>query len=262
MKLIFLGTGSAFTIGDNYQSNMILIHDNGKRLLIDCGSDARHSLHAIGLCYRDIDDVYISHPHADHAGGLEWLGFTHKFDESCQRPRLFTHESLVERLWKCTLSGGMRSIQEHNSQLETYFRPHPVKDDDLHFVWEGIHIELVPTIHVYHQDQLMPCYGVVITINGKKTYITADTQFTPDRLMSTYQKADMIFHDCETAHVASGVHPQFSDLATLPAELKNKMWLYHYNPGHLPDCLVEGFRGFVLPRQAFNLSDETTYRLR
>ena len=37
MKLIFLGTGSAFTL-DNYQSNILVDAPEG-RLLIDCGSD-------------------------------------------------------------------------------------------------------------------------------------------------------------------------------------------------------------------------------
>ncbi len=72
MKLLFLGTGSAFVpIEDNYQSNMLLIHPNGKNLLIDCGSDIRHSLAHFGFNSYDIDAVFISYQHADHCGGLE-----------------------------------------------------------------------------------------------------------------------------------------------------------------------------------------------
>lgn len=71
MKLIFLGTGSAFTIGaSNFHSNMILEDDHKNQLLIDCGSDARFSLHEQGFSHRHITDVYISHLHADHAGVL------------------------------------------------------------------------------------------------------------------------------------------------------------------------------------------------
>ncbi len=69
MKLTFLGSGSAFTM-NNRQSNMIL-EDDGKILLIDCGTDIRHSLHQQDLSYKDIDAVYISHLHADHIGGME-----------------------------------------------------------------------------------------------------------------------------------------------------------------------------------------------
>ena len=92
MKLIFLGSGSAFTM-DNYQSNMILetetteveslslshkgvdvdvdLATTRKRLLIDCGSDIRWSLAEQGLSYKDIQNIYISHLHPDHFSGLE-----------------------------------------------------------------------------------------------------------------------------------------------------------------------------------------------
>ena len=42
MKIIPLGVGSAFTM-DDYQTNLI-IEQNGKRLLIDAGTDIRFSL--------------------------------------------------------------------------------------------------------------------------------------------------------------------------------------------------------------------------
>ena len=76
-KLLFFGSGAAFTVGaDNYQSNILLIHEQGDRLLIDCGSDIRFSLHAAGFSYLDITDIYVSHLHSDHAGGLEYMAFT------------------------------------------------------------------------------------------------------------------------------------------------------------------------------------------
>ncbi len=72
MKLIFLGTGSAFTL-EYYHSNMLIEAPEG-RLLIDCGGDARRSMAAQSLGALDITDIYISHLHADLIGGLEWLG--------------------------------------------------------------------------------------------------------------------------------------------------------------------------------------------
>ena len=57
MKLVFLGTGSAFTL-ENYQSNMVVEGDDGL-LLIDCGSDARRSAANLGWSAFDITDVYV-----------------------------------------------------------------------------------------------------------------------------------------------------------------------------------------------------------
>ena len=63
-KLIFLGSGSAFTVGaNNFQSNILLVTEQNHKLLIDCGTDIRLSLYAAGLSYLDITDIYISHLH-------------------------------------------------------------------------------------------------------------------------------------------------------------------------------------------------------
>ena len=48
-KLTFLGSGSAFTLGDaNYQSN-ILLQKNFDTMLIDAGGDLRFSLNEQGM---------------------------------------------------------------------------------------------------------------------------------------------------------------------------------------------------------------------
>jgi ribonuclease BN (tRNA processing enzyme) len=253
MKLVFLGSGTAFTVGaHNYQSNALLIGDNDKKLLIDCGSDARHALNELGYSYRDITDVYISHLHADHMGGLEWLGFTRKFDPACDRPRLYISELILHELWGKCLSGSMESLEGQISHLETYFDPKPVKENSS-FFWDGIEIHTVQTVHIMNGYTLAPCHGLFFQANQTQVYYTADAQFTPQLLMHFYEQADIIFHDCETAARHSGVHSHFSELSSLPSNIKKKMWLYHYNPGILPDAKEHGFLGFVKKGQIFEL---------
>jgi ribonuclease BN (tRNA processing enzyme) len=252
MKLMFLGAGSAFTVDDdNYQSNMLLISDSGKKLLFDCGSDARHALWAQGLTYKDIDDVYISHLHADHAGGLEWLGFSRKFDlEDNTKPQLHIHESLVQDLWSHVLSGGMRSLSGEEPTLKTFFEVKPVKKNGS-FVWENIQFQLIQAFHTPLSYCINGCYGLFFTVNHKTIFITADTQFVPDYYDLYYKKADFIFQDCETNQLPSGVHANYEALRTLPSDIKAKMWLYHYNPGKKPDAVKDGFLGFVKKGQIF-----------
>lgn len=251
MKLIFLGSGSAFTVGNNnYQSNMILQNDEGKSLLIDCGTDARHSLQELGYTYRDITDVFISHLHADHMGGLEWLGFTRRFDESCDRPNLYLSELISKTIWDKCLSGTMSSIEGEICTLETYYNVHSIARNSF-FEWEKIKFHLVQTVHIMHGFALASCHGLFFTVNGKNIYITADTQFVPHLLTHVFEQADIIFHDCETSPIASGVHPQYDELVTLPESTRNKMWLYHYNPGPLPNAEADEFLGFVKKGQVF-----------
>lgn len=102
--MTFLGSGSAFTVSpENYHSNVLLEIDKDA-LLIDAGSDLRHSLREYNKGHLDIHNVYITHLHNDHCGGREWLAFKTYFDpEYKDKPNLYLTESLAEDLWNKSL---------------------------------------------------------------------------------------------------------------------------------------------------------------
>ncbi|MBV6622351.1 MAG: MBL fold metallo-hydrolase [Rivularia sp. (in: Bacteria)] len=253
-KLLFLGSGCAFTVGtDNYQSNMLLIGDNRKKLLIDCGSDIRYSLYRENLSYLDITDIYISHIHADHIGGLEYIGFSSKFNPGCEKPRLYTDKEIMDNLWNHSLSGGMKYIENRIATLEDFFQPVKI-DEDKVFFWNNIQFQSIKVIHVNSGSVVIPSYGLFFAINGFKVFITTDTQMHWNSLGKYYLQADIIFQDCETAKFPSGVHAHYQELLKLPVSVKNKMWLYHYQPGKLPNAKRDGFCGFVERGQEFDLS--------
>ena len=256
MKLQFVGSGSAFTL-ENYQSNTLIEAENSAKLLIDCGADVRFALKDLGLGYRDIDNVYISHLHSDHVGGMEWLGFTRKFDPSCTKPKLFISRYIKNELWSNVLSGGMLSLQGEVADLDTYFEVHTIPKNQ-GFEWEGVNFQLVQAIHIMSGFHLVPSFGLMFTMDGIKTFLTTDTQFSPTQIKDFYDMADIIFHDCETAKHKSGVHAHYESLYTLPAEVKKKMWLYHYQDGSLPDARADGFRGFVKRGQIFDYQQPQT----
>ncbi len=251
MRLVTLGSGSAFTTGEgNWQSNFLLETSSGRRLLVDCGGDARLSLEARGLGALDIDALYLSHLHSDHIGGLEWLAFSTYFDPSCPRPRLYACADLLGPLWHHALKAGLGHVHTDAVSLETYFDVQAIEPGG-QFDWHGRMFQTIPVLHIGAEVHTFPSYGLSFPLNGRQVFVTTDTQFTPDRLMATYRAADIILHDCETARTASGVHAHYTDLMTLPAEIKRKTWLYHYQPGPRPDALADGFCGFVGPGQEF-----------
>ena len=251
MKLTFIGTGSAFTVGDdNYQSNMLLESDRGRRLLIDCGSDARFALHELGLSHMDIHDLYISHLHADHVGGLEWLAFCTNYGPEKKRIELYLNHTMSYSLWEHVLSGGLSSLEGAPDKLSYYFKVNEIDEMGI-FTWEKTTFQTVQTIHVSTEHGQMPSYGLFFCHNGINVFITTDTQFNLD-LYPFYEKADLIFHDCKTSEHVSVVHATYEELKQLPEEYKQKMWLYHYHPGELPDAVKDGFLGFVKKGQCFS----------
>jgi len=230
MKIVFLGTGSAFTLA-NWQTN-ILVERNGKNLLIDAGSDIRHSLHAAELSYKDIDAVYISHLHGDHSQGLEYLGFCSWFDPSFKTDRgkiiLYGNGDLLRRLWDKCLSGAMESVQGRMMELQDYFDVRPVRPNES-FIWQDIESQLVQTIHVMNGFVIVPSYGLIAMDpdSSKRVFFTCDTQHAPAQIMDFYKMADVVIQDCETTPYCSGVHANYSELRGLPAGIKTKMVLVH-----------------------------------
>ncbi|MDP1603467.1 MAG: MBL fold metallo-hydrolase [Legionella sp.] len=248
LKMTFLGTGSAFTIGEgNFHSNVLLeIHND--TLLIDAGSDIRFSLNEQKKNYLNIHNLYLTHLHGDHVGGVEWLALNSFFDEKyIGKPNLIASDTIISELWEKTLAGGLSTLATQISTLDTYFNVHSVGDAGT-FEWQEIEFKLVQMVHVFNGMQLRPCYGLLFEYHSTRILYTADTRFVPEEI---YKEADIIFHDCETAKIKSGVHAHYSELLQLASEFKKKMWLYHYNPGPLPDAKADGFLGFVAKGQCF-----------
>lgn len=251
LKLTFLGTGSAFTVGEgNYHSN-ILLEDlaTNKKLLFDCGSDARLSCYEAGYMVDDIDAVYVSHVHADHTGGLEWLGFSKYFNPNDDIADLYISQDIMVSLWS-SLAPGMSSLEDREATLETYFNVHPI-NLNRRFVWQGHAFHLQYAKHVINNGVELPCYGLLLEVNGTSIYITSDTRNVYEDNPELYQRADVIFHDCETLDFKSGVHANYTELVELPKKIRNKMWLYHYNSGKTQEPEKDGFKGFVQKGQIF-----------
>jgi len=251
VKLQFIGTGSAFT-KKNFQSNMLL-ESNGQRMLIDCGATAPVALIAAGYTLQDVDALYVSHQHADHIGGIEELALPPYFPPNKPHPRMFVDEKLSDDLWNHSLKGGLASMEGLVCTLDTYFDVTRVPMNGT-FEFGGVTFTPIQTVHIMNGYGIVPSYGLLWTSpRGTKVFLTTDTQFCPNQIMKFYRASDIVFHDCETSKVHSGVHAHYDELKTLPPEVKKKMHLYHYQDGDLPDAVAEGFAGFVRKGQVFEL---------
>src|SRR3989338_53794 len=121
MKLIFLGSGSAFSpLKENFQSNMLLEAPSGKRLLIDCGTDARLSLAKFNLTHKRINAVYISHFHADHAGRRQKACvFSKKFKPPPKKPKFFPPPPKKKNFGSRVFPGGFQPQKKKKPPLSS-----------------------------------------------------------------------------------------------------------------------------------------------
>jgi len=276
MELLFLGTGSAFTL-KNFQTNMLLSDENSNlSLLIDCGSDIRFSLANRGLSYKDIKNIFISHVHGDHVGGLEYIAFCSYFDPTCKKPNLYIPESLIDSLWENTLKGALGTTQGQPKQLSDFFNVKKISTDG-EFVVSSLmedpedldhptsiffRLKAIPTLHVQDEVSNKPSFGLFFTVGithseKQNVFITCDTQFVPKLYDKQYRSADVIVHDCETAPFKTGVHSHITDLLTLPEEIRKKMLMVHYQDNLLEDkelrwTIASNFRGLALKGESIS----------
>lgn len=247
MKIYPIGVGSAFSM-KNWQTNLI-VEQNGKKLLIDAGTDIRFELQEQKLSYKDIDSLYITHLHADHIGGIEYLAFCSYFDPTKDKIKLYGHKSVISKAWDSVWSGGLSSIQGRVVGLHDYFEVHYL-DDNSFFIWEGIIFDLVQTVHIMNGFSIVPSFGLMIREphSTKKYYFTSDTQFNPNQIKDFYKQADIIIQDCECSPFMSGVHAHYNELKTLAPEIKAKMFLIHFQDTVSEDdrkkAIEDGFKGF------------------
>lgn len=253
MKIQFIGVGSQFSDHDQYHSNLLVTAQSGKRMLVDCGSDVRFSLTEQKVKPADLDAVYISHLHADHIGGLEWLALSTYFETSAPPLKLFGEGHLLKRLWEHSLKGGLECLGGERKQLADYFDCQPLTEEKP-FDWEEITYTMIKMPHVACGDCDHCSYGLTLKTAGdpdSRIFISTDTTYQPEVLKHIAEEADLIFHDCETTRRKTTVHAHYEQLRTLPLSVKRKTWLYHYQPGSGYNPLKDGFLGFVRKGQQF-----------
>lgn len=256
MKMKFLGSGSGLGSPKvNFQSNVAIYSDALDSYLgIDCGTTFQMAIEEAGISVMKFDAFYITHLHADHIGGMEWVGFVRYFSANpfgSNRPKLFGNTEILDNLWRHSLSGGMESLQGHRNRLSSYYDTYPIHPNGK-FQWGGLDFDLVQTVHVVDNRRIKPSFGLMFVMNGKRIFYTGDTQFNPNQIWAYYRQADVIFQDCELMKYPESVHAQYHELCTLPEEFRKKMWLYHYGGATLPDDWEEkGFLGFVKKGQEF-----------
>jgi ribonuclease BN (tRNA processing enzyme) len=103
-RLITLGTrgGPAPVVGRAQSSNLLTV--NGALYVVDAGPGVMRRLVRAGISIRDIENIFITHAHDDHTGGLGEL-FTLQYDLGRTKPANIYGPPGTETLVKALMQG-------------------------------------------------------------------------------------------------------------------------------------------------------------
>lgn len=241
-SLTFLGVGAGLSpeLGNN---NVLLeSEDRQQHLLVDCGPVTAHDLKLAGRL-QDIANVYITHVHDDHMGGLDLWAQLNRYVFR-HRPNLYFREELYEELWPGSMRGGLERVSSPDgdpatADLDGYFTPHRLADGDA-VQFPGLPA-LLPRRSMHVPGK--PSFGFFL---GEEIYYSSDTQDLPPAVGPTGKPLRVIFQDCQLFDIPHGVHTSLQRLdRELPAGQKAITRLMHYNHPPDVDARAMGFWGFV-----------------
>jgi len=291
LTLTFLGVGSAFA-KRNFQSNALIEawsispdHQEAAddTLLIDFGTTGPLALHQLmvkpGFSYLDhngvahypaIRCIFITHLHSDHIGGLEELVgmnvhcFADREAGGDFKPQLIGAPDVLANLWEHSLKGGLGALAGRPASLTDYFNVlaiHPPGrgEPDRFTMLDRYAFTLFPTDHIRLKRKYdWPSFGLLVTDHhsGDTVCYSGDARFDPQMMGEMMAAAKLNFHEVQLEDQTEPVHAMLSQLRTLPADVRKKTILYHYDDTW--DCdaynfVADEFAGFAQPQQRYTL---------
>lgn len=254
LSIFFIGTGNAFQ-KSYYQANILVVKGNS-HVLIDCGTLCPFILEKeYNSKLSDIKNLILTHPHADHIGGVEELALSAYYITK-QPVSIAIPPAFKKKLWDESLKGGIQFSEYGKMSFNDYFSELPItkiqkKPFEMYNTDIGsINVKLFRTRHVTTRTDSFKnsqfSYGLIF---DERILFTGDTQHNPQQinfLLNKFPKIEHIFHDCDVTGHATGVHASYEQLKEFPAEVRAKMTLYHYSRKMQEiDAEKDGFSGFA-----------------
>lgn len=261
LAICFVGVGSAFS-RKSYQSNILIVKGD-THLLVDCGTHASRALGELGLSVINIENVLITHSHADHIGGLEELMLMNRYVKR-SKPTILINEKYERVLWSQSLRGGCEMNERHSGKglsfSDYWEQVRPKKErrfgrETEHYEIGELSIRTFRTRHYPEQAKHWKdaMYSSGLVIDGR-VFISGDTQFDPDLLESYAAQwpIEQYYHDVQ--FFTGGIHAGLEELKELPPAIKAKTLLYHYSDNYeqkRPEVAQAGFQGLVEPGKVY-----------
>jgi ribonuclease BN (tRNA processing enzyme) len=221
--MLVLGVGDAFSA--EHYSTCVALRAEDRWLLVDCPHPIRRMMRdasvrsGVAVDLDALEAVALTHLHADHASGVEALGFFSHFVLG-RRARLAIHPEVARRLWDGHLAAGMEQLHDgaHGPtamRFEDYFETVSLS--------ESAGVRIGPfVVECRRTRHHVPTTALRIRAGGRSVAFSADTEFDP-ALVAWLGEADLAVHE-----TGFGIHTPLERLAGLPAALRARMRLAHF----------------------------------
>jgi ribonuclease Z len=265
MRVTLLGTGTPFPNAERFGS-AILVEVAGKRFLFDCGRGVVIRLTQAGVSPKDIDGLFLTHLHSDHAVGLPdlWLS------------GWFLGRDRPVPMWG---PQGSRDMAKHLVQAFD-FDIHIRQADPDHLPAKGVEIDAqeVEQGEIYNDGlarisaflvdhgSVKPAFGYRVDSAGHSVVISGDTKFCPN-LVDFARGADCLIHVAWSAGWKNPTPPSKRSIASAEdagrvfAIVKPKLGVvYHYKDEEgLWDAIRKEYKGpLVIAKDLMTINVDKT----
>jgi ribonuclease BN (tRNA processing enzyme) len=181
VRIILLGTGTTLP-QENRNASGLLVQINGEFLLFDIGNGILRQLARAIVDFKQVNNIFISHLHADHINDL---------------PLLLKANLMVKKKEKVTIFGPSTIRKVIGAW---FFEVYPY----LQRVLDQIEIREIKAgcieasgwkLEVFPVQHGIEAYGFKLLANGKTMVYSGDTGFS-EELIHASKNADILIHEC------------------------------------------------------------------
>lgn len=224
MKVITLGNKNSFSL-KGFNTSFLVIN-NYDYQLIDCPAGILKSLHENKIDIKNVNEVWITHLHHSHIGGLFQLA-NYRYNIFSEKTRVIVPVYLVDDL-KAYFSILSQQWQNMIDLLELSFT------HSKYFRIKKKNRLVIEFYRVFHEKKRY-CYSIkIISPDSKKVFISGDTRYDK-KLIDFAKDCDVIFHEVTFDKSKSKIHTYIDDLNQIDDKIKQKIYLTNL-PDKLPTC--------------------------
>lgn len=177
MKLYILGSCSGTEPKENRHHTSVVLEINGRLCFFDAGETCSYTAHLMGINLLKVSDIFISHPHIDHVGGLGNLLWCIKkltvVNKELPHYKDVTVHISEPEIFDCVI--GMLRGTDANFTSAYKTSSHKISDG-LVMKNDDLEVSAIHNLHIPEKESGFASYSFCIKAEGKKVIYSGDVK--------------------------------------------------------------------------------------